>query len=65
MQVDPIKPKLKPPGIKHLKVRCDILLSKSAFKFNLRRYRVVAETYKEDIDLEAGAYTRPLFGSTV
>ena len=38
MQVDPMKPKLKPPGTKHLKLKFDILLSTSAFKFNLRRY---------------------------
>ena len=38
MQVDPIKPKLKPPGTKRLKLKCDILLSTSAVKFNLRRY---------------------------
>jgi hypothetical protein len=33
-----MKPKLKPPGTKRLKLNCDILLSTSAFKFNLRRY---------------------------
>ena len=38
MQVDPIKPKLKPPAAKHLKLNCDMLLSTSAFKFNLRRH---------------------------
>jgi len=38
VQVDPIKPQLKPPGTKCLKVKCDALLSNSAFKFNLRRY---------------------------
>ena len=38
MQVDPIKPKLKPPGTKRLRLKCDLLLSTSAFKFNLRRY---------------------------
>ena len=39
MQVDPIKPKLKPPGTKHLKLKkCDALLSSFAFRFNLRRY---------------------------
>ena len=38
MQVDPIEPKLKPPGTKLLKLTCDILVSTSAFKFNLRRY---------------------------
>ena len=38
MQVVPIKPKLKPPGTKRLKLECDILLSTSAFKFNFRRF---------------------------
>jgi len=38
VQVDPIKPKLKPPGTERLKLNCDIQLSTSAFKFNLRRY---------------------------
>jgi len=38
VQVDPLKPKLKPPGVKHLKLICDVLLSSSAFKLNLRRY---------------------------
>ena len=37
MQVDPIRPMLKPPGTKHLKLKCDMLLSTFAFKFNLRR----------------------------
>jgi hypothetical protein len=41
VQVEPIKPKLKSPGTKHLKLKCDILLSTSAFKFKLRRYSVV------------------------
>jgi len=38
VQVDPIKPKLKPPGTKRLKLKCDIMLSTSAFKFELRLY---------------------------
>jgi len=38
VQVDPIKPALKAPGTKRLKLRCDVLLSTSAFKFKLRRY---------------------------
>jgi hypothetical protein len=38
VQVDPMKPNLKPPGRKHLKLKCNILLSTSAFKFNLRRH---------------------------
>ena len=38
VQVDPIKPKLKPSGTKRLKLNCDVLLPISAFKFKLRRY---------------------------
>jgi len=37
-----MKPELKPPGTKLLKPKCDILLSTSAFKFNLRRHNLVA-----------------------
>jgi hypothetical protein len=43
VQVDPMKPKMKPPGAKRLKLKCDILLSNIAFKFNLRRYSVAAD----------------------
>jgi hypothetical protein len=42
VQVDPIKPKLKPPGTNHLKLKCDILLSTFALKFKLRRYSMAA-----------------------
>jgi hypothetical protein len=38
VQVDPIRPTLKPTGTKRLKLNCDVLLSTSAFEFNLRRY---------------------------
>jgi hypothetical protein len=38
VQVDPVKPKLKPPGTKRLKPKCHVLLLSYAFKFNLRRY---------------------------
>jgi len=38
VRVDPIKPTLKAPGAKRLKLNCDILLSTSAFKLKLRRY---------------------------
>ena len=38
MQVDPIKPTLKAPGIDRLKLNYDKLLSNFAFKFNLRCY---------------------------
>jgi len=40
-QVDPMKPKLKPPEINRLKLNCDGPLSKFAFNFNLRRYSMV------------------------
>jgi hypothetical protein len=42
VQVDHIKPKLKPPGTKRLKLKCDMLLSTIGFKCNLRRYTWVA-----------------------
>jgi hypothetical protein len=41
VQVDPIKPTLKPPGTERLKLKYDEAPSKFAFKFNLRRYMVV------------------------
>ena len=40
MQADPIKPTLKAPGTKRLKLVYDGLLSSFAFKFKLRRYTV-------------------------
>ena len=38
VQVEPMKPKLKPPGTKRLKLEYAGLLSNFGFKFNLRRY---------------------------
>jgi hypothetical protein len=38
VQVDPKKPKLKPPGTKRLRPEYDGLLSNFAFKLNLRRH---------------------------
>ena len=38
VQAQPIKPVLKAPGNKRLKLQCDILRSNFAVKFNLRRY---------------------------
>jgi len=71
VQVDPIKPTLKAPGIKLLKLNCDKQLSSFAFKFNLRRYNKVTSFVREGAECgaltvhpAAGAYTRPLFGST-
>jgi len=43
VQVDPLKPKLKPPGTKRLKLEYDGLLSNIGFKFNLRRYSSASE----------------------
>jgi hypothetical protein len=37
VEVDPMKPKSKPPGTKRFKLKIDILLSTLAFKFKLRR----------------------------
>jgi len=38
VQADPIKPTLKPPGTKRVKLEYDGLLSSFGFKFDLRRY---------------------------
>jgi len=38
VQLDPVKPTLKAPGTKHLKLKCDEPPSNFAFNFNLRRY---------------------------
>jgi hypothetical protein len=42
-----MKAELKPPGTKLLKLKYDILLSTSAFKFNLRRYSVVPQLIRD------------------
>jgi hypothetical protein len=47
VQVDPIKPTLKAPGIKQLKLYYDELLSKFAFNSNLRRYTVVVVSHDQ------------------
>jgi len=72
VQVDPIKPTLKAPGTKRLKLKYDEPLSNFAFNFNLRHYYAVsgsipaidklAEIAKPEF--KAGAYTRPLSSST-
>ena len=66
MQVDPIKPKLKPPRTKRLKLKYDVLLSNYAFKFHLRRYNQVMPNFRIRTMpvLGAGIHTRPLFSST-
>jgi hypothetical protein len=42
VQVDPIRPTLKPLGTTHLKLKHNEVLFKFAFKFNLRRYSTAA-----------------------
>jgi hypothetical protein len=41
VQVDPIKPRLKAPGTKGLKLKYDEMPLNIAFEFNLRRYNLV------------------------
>jgi len=54
VQVDPMKPKLKPPGTKLLKLKCDKLLSNHAFKINLRLYTEAGHTeYSEETILSS------------
>jgi len=57
VQVDPIKPKLIPPGTKRLKLNNDGLLSTSAFKFSLRRFIEELRQLSEDIE-QAGCHVR-------
>ena len=77
MQVDPIKPRLKATGTKPFRLKYDNLLSRFAVNFNLCRYIVVINVTERGVEtrldcrgwfsrrhLAAGAYTRPLFGST-
>ena len=53
MQVAPIKPTLKAPGTKRLKVKYDGLLSSFSFKFHLRRYTEGAD--KAEVNAWYGA----------
>ena len=62
MQVQPMKPVLKPPGSALLKLRYDGPLSNFAFKFNSRRYdEAVAGGVAA---WQAGAHTRPQLSLT-
>ena len=77
MQVDPIKPTLKAPGFKLLKLKMTEPLSHFAFKFSLCRYTKEESSrweatmwgrtrYYSLVELDgevpkAGAYTRSLF----
>jgi len=53
VQVDPVKPALKPPGTRRLKHKCVKLPLNFAFKFNLRRY-IEAVTHAFEEAAEAG-----------
>ena len=57
---------MKLPGTKRLKLNYDVLLSTSAFKFNLRHYPEENKAlFKYNpLSFEAGAYTRLLLSST-
>jgi len=44
VQVDPMRPMLKAPGTKRLKLKYHKLLSSFAFEFNLRRYSTATST---------------------
>jgi hypothetical protein len=61
VQVDPIKPTLKPTGIQRLKLMCATLLPTLAFGFNLRLYsserKVIHRRNKEILDKV------PIFGN--
>jgi hypothetical protein len=66
VQVDPIKPTLKPPGTKRLKLEYGKLLSRFALNFNLRRYSVawrdVGDPAPEDLEKDAAADAAPVVG---
>ena len=73
MQVDLMKPTLKAPRTKRLKLKYDEPISNFAFKFNLRRYTEVVMGYTflaagtsvpDLISSVAGAHIPPLFSST-
>jgi hypothetical protein len=57
-------PRQKRLELSSLKLKHDKPLSHFAFKFSLRRYSVEKIETIGDAYLAAGAYTRPLFGST-
>jgi hypothetical protein len=71
VRFDPMKPKLKQPGTKRLKLKCDTLLSTSAFKLICAATtgvggleRAVRHLHGGGGGQQAGAYTPPLLGST-
>jgi len=63
VQADPMKPKLKPPGIKRLKLNHDVLPSTFAFKFNLRRYIWAGNSLALNLDFPYTGVYRYQFAS--
>ena len=63
MQVDPIKPILKAPETKRLKLKSDGPPSKFAFKINLRRYSVEMRVRAGDAAKFAMALSEVMEGS--
>ena len=59
MQVDPIKPTLKAPRTKRLKLKCDEWLSDFAFNFNLCRYIKVRTLSSEPLVMVVDDVFRP------
>jgi hypothetical protein len=74
VQVDPMKPTLRAPTLKRFKLKESELLSRFAYKLNLRRYNKVYVGDRAEVSGRtgtvmfvgpaAGADTRPLFTST-
>jgi hypothetical protein len=59
VQVAPIKPTLKAPGIKGLKLQYDELLSNVPFKLNLRRYSMAIKPQKDSDEKEVSTGIEP------
>jgi len=59
-----MKPMLKPPRSKRLRLEHEKVLSNFAFKFNLLRYSAALTARGVAHNRTAGAYTRPLLTST-
>jgi len=58
VQVDPMQPTLKPPGTKHLKLKCDEVVYFFAFNFKLCHYIEGAAQAGVSLDTGARSITR-------
>jgi hypothetical protein len=56
VQVDPLKPELKWSGTKRLTLKCDVLLSNYAVKFNLRHYTMVFNVVPTALEIALVSY---------